>query len=61
MSGQDDVSHARMAAPPCYPFDLSLLNELYRACELINCHHSIFASSDTQYYLIKYIYSIGSL
>ena len=43
MSGQDDVSHARMAAPPCYPFDLSFLNELYRACELINCHHSIFA------------------
>ena len=32
------VSHARMAAPPCYPFELSPLNEAY---ELSHCHHSI--------------------
>ena len=30
MSGQDGVSRARMGALPCWPFELSPLNELYR-------------------------------
>ena len=30
MSGQDDVSHARMVAPPCYPIGESPLNEANR-------------------------------
>ena len=30
MSGQDGVSRARMVALPCWPFELSLLNELYK-------------------------------
>ena len=100
--------------PPCCPFELSCLNELYmgklvhsithlpfeifwwylvyicqaktmcsvqewllplatfwaisiewtvsrKASELNNCHHSKFTCSDTQYYLIKYIYQVGSL
>ena len=29
-SGQDGLSHARIVAPPCCRFELSLLNELYR-------------------------------
>ena len=30
MSGQDNVLHARIVAPPHYPSELSPLNELYR-------------------------------
>ena len=30
MSDQENVQGARMVAPPCYPFELSPLNELYK-------------------------------
>ena len=30
MPGPEDVLSARMVPPPCYPFELSPLNELYR-------------------------------
>ena len=30
ISGQDGVSHSRLVAPSCCPFELSPLNELYR-------------------------------
>ena len=38
MSGQDDVLRARMVAPPCYPFELSPLNELYRGKLMSSLH-----------------------
>ena len=39
------MSHARMVAPPCYPF------ALYRGN---NCHHSIFVCCDTQIYILDW-------